>query len=81
MSLKIKKEAGNEKEEEKNTVFERSQTLVGNLELEGSDKRSGIVKDCYVGDVNGTHCFKSEEKTMAEKREGRLRNERDCTEI
>lgn len=65
---KVKKTQKNNKKnkKEKNTIFEGSQTLVGNLELERGQKRRRIIKNRHVRDAYRTHCFEIEEEEEEE---------------
>ena len=42
------------------TVFERGQALVGDLELEGVEKRGRVVQNGDVCDVHGAHSLDPE---------------------
>ena len=42
------------------TVFERGQALVGDLELEGVEKRGRVVQNGDVRDVHGAHSLDPE---------------------
>ena len=46
-----------------NTIFERSQALVGDFELERVDKLGRVIQNGDVCDVDGTHVPKSQNES------------------
>lgn len=49
---------------EKDTVFERSHALVGDLELERSQKGSRIIQDGDVRDIHSAHRIELEDEDV-----------------